>query len=328
MKIVKLLLIFISFFMMLSSCQVEKTDINAGENNDDREKNPIIHIHSIGKEEIQNLIPATCEKDGSYDSVYHCTECDKELSRVTETIESEGHIPLDPVVEEEILNTCTVDGRRVTVTYCSVCEEEISREVEVLVSEGHVESEPVITYDSEYTCRAEGNCTVTIICEVCQDVVSSTTESVPMMDHVWVDGKCEKCNTPYSIEESLEFVLSKDETYYIVAGIGSCVDEKLVIPSEYKGLPVKEIANDAFRDCTFVVEATIPASITRLGYGAAFGCTSLKKLIFEDTSDWYLMSGFDATEGTKIPTFILNNPSIYIDQLIISNVLWMQKMPS
>ena len=39
----------------------------------------------------ENHVDATCEEDGSYDTVVYCTECNEELSRVTEKIEKLNH---------------------------------------------------------------------------------------------------------------------------------------------------------------------------------------------------------------------------------------------
>ena len=44
----------------------------------------------------------------------------------------------------------------------------------------------------------------------------------------------------------LEYKLSEDGTFYIVAGIGDYVGTHLVIPEEYKGLPVREIKSWVF----------------------------------------------------------------------------------
>lgn len=46
--------------------------------------------------------------------------------------------------------------------------------------------------------------------------------------------------------EGLEYILSDDETYYICSGLGDCTDTIVSIPSEYNGLPVKEIGPWAF----------------------------------------------------------------------------------
>lgn len=81
-------------------------------------------------------------------------------------------------------------------------------------------------------------------------------------------------------EESskLAFELSSDESYYIVTGIGDYGDSELIIPSEHKKLPVKEIAADAFANNTDITAITIPDSITAIGHGAFVGCTNVTEV--------------------------------------------------
>ena len=134
MKIDKLLLIFIALFLLLSSCNVGEEE---EQGSTDGEKKPIIniHIHKLSDEIIENAVPATCVSDGSYESVYYCIDCGKEMSRVTEIVKSEGHDSTEPLVEVDIPVTCLADGRRETATYCTVCNEELSREIETFVTE-------------------------------------------------------------------------------------------------------------------------------------------------------------------------------------------------
>lgn len=65
----------------------------------------------------------------------------------------------------------------------------------------------------------------------------------------------------------LEMQLSSDGTYYIVKGIDeeSEYAKNLVIPTEYKSLPVKEIDDSAFKDCARLTSITIPSSVTTIG---------------------------------------------------------------
>lgn len=45
---------------------------------------------------------------------------------------------------------------------------------------------------------------------------------------------------------------------YYVAGIGSCTDEDIVIPSTYEGAPVTRIGDGAFSNCTNIKRVIIP----------------------------------------------------------------------
>lgn len=76
----------------------------------------------------------------------------------------------------------------------------------------------------------------------------------------------------------LDFALSKGGESYSVIGIGTCEDEKIVIPSVYNGLPVKIIEEEAFKDCTNIKEIKMPDSITTIGRRAFQDCINLVKI--------------------------------------------------
>ena len=48
-------------------------------------------VHVAGDEHVENDVPATCEQDGSYDTVVRCTECDTILTTTPGTHEALGH---------------------------------------------------------------------------------------------------------------------------------------------------------------------------------------------------------------------------------------------
>lgn len=59
----------------------------------------------------------------------------------------------------------------------------------------------------------------------------------------------------------------------------------IVIPETVEGIDVVAIDDYAFKDCKELTEITIPASVTRSGIQAFYGCTSLKKLRLEDSDE-------------------------------------------
>ncbi len=61
----------------------------------------------------------------------------------------------------------------------------------------------------------------------------------------------------------------------MITGIGSCTDTKIIIPSEHLGLPVTEIALNAFAYAQNVESVIIPDSVTYIGASAFENCTSL-----------------------------------------------------
>ena len=86
--------------------------------------------------------------------------------------------------------------------------------------------------------------------------------------HNYVSGKCTICQAEERVSKGLEYTLSDDGTYYIVSSGGSCIDSFLYIPSEYNGLPVKEIAENAFYKYYDLVSVVIPDSVEIISEGA------------------------------------------------------------
>ena len=76
------------------------------------------HTHTAGEPTRENVVPATCTTDGSYDEVIKCTECGEEMSRTHKILAATGHKFVDTVVAP----TCTAQGY--TLHKCSVCGEE------------------------------------------------------------------------------------------------------------------------------------------------------------------------------------------------------------
>ncbi len=76
----------------------------------------------------ENVVPATCTENGTYDLVTKCSGCDTELDRVSKTEDAKGHTPAEAVKENEIAATYTAAGSYESVVYCSVCGAELSRE--------------------------------------------------------------------------------------------------------------------------------------------------------------------------------------------------------
>lgn len=345
MKLKFLLLISVILLLVLASCSGKKHDHKAGELivenlvlpdcfNDGSQDNVIycvscteeiwrdtVTIKSKGHVPMdpvaEESVPADCLNDGHYESVTYCAVCDAELERQTVIAESLGHAPAEPILENHIPAGCLTEGSQEKVTYCSRCNTELERKVEVLSSLGHTPADATFTNVIEPVCKTDGSRVSILDCVRCGTELSKTVEVIPAKGHDWQGGdKCKHCGIAYSVEESLEFKLSDDGTYYSITGIGTFYSTILHMPSEYNGLPVREISDFAFQDCTFIIEAYIPASITRLGYGAAMGCTSLEKLVLEDRNGWSLYDGQEDPKIFPIPGFMLINTSTYFDLLL------------
>ena len=81
----------------------------------------------------------------------------------------------------------------------------------------------------------------------------------------------------------LEFRLSENGEYYIVAGIGTCQDADLVIPSTYNGLPVRYISGWVFYQNKIITSVILPDGLAAI-YGNAFHeCSNLKRVCIPDS---------------------------------------------
>ena len=74
----------------------------------------------------------------------------------------------------------------------------------------------------------------------------------------------------------LAFEINEEGTGYTVVGIGTCTDTAVVIPETYKGKPVTEIGEGAFRGCSSITSIKIPDSVTHISGTAFVLCSSLE----------------------------------------------------
>ena len=118
-----------------------------------------------------------------------------------------------------------------------------------------------------------------------ESILSEETESVLSKesgsDNISVSESSEE-NNPLEYSEGLIYECSKDKSYYIVIGLGVCVDRDIVIPDRYNGLPVKEIAGDAFDGELTINSVVIPDSVTTIGIYAFWGCKNMTSLNIGD----------------------------------------------
>ena len=87
----------------------------------------------------------------------------------------------------------------------------------------------------------------------------------------------------WKLNNEFDFELSEDETYYKISGIGTVVTSDVVIPSEYKGLPVRTIEEGVFANSS-IRSITIPTSIKKVRTTFNY---SLVDIYYEGTiKDW------------------------------------------
>ena len=80
-----------------------------------------------------------------------------------------------------------------------------------------------------------------------------------------------------------EMELSDNKSYYIVSGVEDDDCTEIIIPSEYKGKPVKEIGDFAFYQCVSLTSIEIPDSVTSIRDGAFYRCYSLTNIDIPDS---------------------------------------------
>ena len=95
------------------------------------------------------------------------------------------------------------------------------------------------------------------------------------------DNNCSVCGTPLAATPGVIYDISADGTYAEVVGYDGTAT-KVKIASEYKGLPVKNIFDEAFKYKTFVTYVTIPDTVVSIGYRAFYG-TDIHSLVIPDS---------------------------------------------
>ena len=287
-KTVTLLAIMILLVTNLLSCCLLKRDdgssdrenvgVNENEGNNEEGDNDSESpcVHSWVKDEAKE---PSCTELGLTEGV-HCSACGEVLVAQA-AIPAMGHTE---VIDETIEATCTTEGLT-EGKHCSACGETTIKQ-ETLAAKGHT----LTTFSAKAVSCARSGWAEYESCEICD---YSTYEEISALGHEYQDGFCVKCDEPKP-SEGLSYTLSEDATYYIVSGLGSCTDTKVVIPGIYNGLPVTEIGEYAFYQCKHITDLTICNGITYVNDTAFQGCHQLKRVTFpasmESTSGfWGLM---------------------------------------
>ncbi|WP_405342906.1 dockerin type I repeat-containing protein [Ruminococcus sp.] len=221
------------------------------------------HTHTPGEPVQENVVPASCSEEGSYDEVVYCTECQEEISREQKTIDKLAHTPGEAVRENE-----TVTHDKTTydeVVYCTECQAEISRTPVEL---------PIITHTLTYvpevpaTEQAEGT-KAHYTCSGCDKLFSDAAGEVevtaadlviPKLVHIHTPGEAVREN---EVPASCTVDGSYDEVVYCTA----CQEE---ISREHKTIKAPG------HELHFVAE--VPATDTKDGVKAHYACENCDKL--------------------------------------------------
>lgn len=241
------------------------------------------HGHDWGEWETGK--EATC-LTGGYD-IRVCKYDEKHLD--IQATEALGHDWGEWVVF--VAPTCTQVGSE----RCVCRNDNHHVQVQVLEALGHDWNEAVVT--KEPTCDLAGEST-----QICRnDKAHKQTEEIPALDHDWSEWVLTKAPTatedgeesrycsnsdehpqtrtvPFLGTEGLTFVLNGEDTGYIVSGKSLTSVKELYIPAMHDGLPVTEIADNAFQGCTSLKKVVFGGSIVKIGNYAFASCTALEHL--------------------------------------------------
>ena len=198
-----------------------------------------------------------------------CNLCGETFS---ETIPATGEHTA--VTDAAVPPTCTETGLT-EGSHCSVCNATLL-EQQVVKENGHDYGTWIEQIDA--TCEATGTLGH-FSCTGCGNYFDAnknqmTDLTIKKANHDYVDGYCSVCFEKKP-SEGLQYTLSDDGTYYIVAGIGTCTDTEVIIPEFYQDLPVRSIGRAAFRSCSNLTSIKIPNGVTSIGYCAFQYCSSL-----------------------------------------------------
>ncbi len=131
-----------------------------------------LKAHTPGVAVEENVVPATCYKEGSYNEVVYCSveECKAKLSSTPKTIETIDHTPGVAVEEDTVPATCYKEGSYNEVVYCSVeeCHEKLSTTPKTIAKIAHTKGEAVRENVKDSTCYATGTYDEVIYCSVCE----------------------------------------------------------------------------------------------------------------------------------------------------------------
>ena len=235
-----------------------------------------VNDHTPSEAKQENVISSTCKKEGSYDSVVYCSECNSEISRVTITtpVSSHNHETIP-----EIDPSCDTEGYTSGVK-CSECGE-------VLIAPEKID--------------ALGHNYVEDVCDKCGH--NYYTEGLQFSlngNEYYVSDY-----TGLSIDVVVPAIYNDKPVTAIYNGAfdftGSIRSVKL--PSS-----IKIIGQNAFYNCSSLESIVIPRNVTSIG-GTAFAyCNSLKDLTIPDSVEAIGNNAFykcDKLENITIPALAM-----------------------
>ena len=170
--------------------------------------------HTAGEAVRENETAATCEQDGSYDSVVYCTACGEEVSRETVTVPATGHSYEDGI--------CTVCGAAAGVAY-------------------NIDTDTAYATVTEALDAAQAGQTVVLLTNV-------TETTILVVPGVTLDLKGFELNASYAVAFNTSHIVDSVGTGRLVTGI-----ENLVLDEENAMIPVYDGQGYVFTKAGFAI---------------------------------------------------------------------------
>ena len=245
----------------------------------------IEHTHNYSTEWTIDK-EATCTEAGS--KSHHCLDCN-EKKDVT-TIPATGHSFGDWTTTK--LPAETTNGAK--ERECSICH---IKETETILAHTH-------KYDSWNSNENEH----WQICKICN--IKSDVQKHSFIIKDGTNLKCQVCGREKNVSNNLNYVLSDDGKSYLVNGFDGSSSEVVIIPNQYKGLPIFSIRDAAFQNNVTIKEVYISEGITGIGDKSFMGTKNLTKIEIPNSLQILGDSAFEDSNLEDINLFNTNLVSI------------------
>lgn len=259
------------------------------------------NLSALGHEwsEWEEFEKPDCTNTGK--NIRVCSRCS---GKDYQTISAKGHQLGD---WETILQpSCITEGRR--KRRCNNCTYKEEQSVSVVNHDYSTEIK-----ETEPTCVEFG-----IIVYQCKWCTMTNSAQLPPVGHSFVNDICSTCDQRVPTEGLSYDAGWGEENLGTVTGIGTSTDAVITISDTtpnsgryYENVlyhyPVVQIANNAFENCTNIIEIYIPKTITKIGSYAFSGCTNLKTIVIPEGVTHigaYAFYGCSSLEEIVLPSCI------------------------